>query len=212
MEQRYIDNIKQTTPSGMFTERNINGLWVSADGVVYKDFDKEVHYVTEDDLDGINLVRHFAGVDWGYEHHGIIVVIGEDAQGNQYLIEEHAHQHLDIDAWVEIAKGIKARYGNIPFYCDSARPEHVDRFEDEGLLALYADKSILSGIEQVGKRFKAETLYIVRCRVDRFPKEIYNYVWNEQSGLPLKVHDDVMDAIRYAIYTDSINYDSFSFD
>ena len=28
------------------------------------------------------------------------------------------------------------------------------------------------------------------------------YVWNEKTGEPIKLYDDVMDAIRYAIYTD----------
>src|SRR5699024_12303247 len=72
------------------------------------------------------------GVDWGYEHYGAIVVIGVDVGGSYYIVEEHAHQHKDIDQWVSIAKNIKLKYGNIPFYCDSARPEYVVRFSKIG--------------------------------------------------------------------------------
>ena len=36
-----------------------------------------------------------------------------------------------------------------------------------------------------------------------FKKEIYMYSWNEKTGEPIKLWDDVMDALRYAIYTDN---------
>ena len=40
LSKRYIEGIKARTPSGMFYERAILGLWVSGDGAVYRDFDE----------------------------------------------------------------------------------------------------------------------------------------------------------------------------
>ncbi|PDZ93710.1 PBSX family phage terminase large subunit, partial [Bacillus cereus] len=80
--------------------------------VVYKDFNKDVHYIEETDLKDIKFTKYFAGVDWGYEHFGSIVVIGEDDEENLYLLEEHAKQHEEIDFWVGVAKDVKSRYGN----------------------------------------------------------------------------------------------------
>lgn len=205
LSERYKANTIASTPSGMFTDRDIKGLWVSAEGVVYKDFRKDVHYITSKDLHNIKFKRYFAGVDWGYEHHGSIVVIGEDIFGNKYLLEEHSAQHEEIDYWVDVAKDIKSRYGHIPFYCDTARVEHINRFKKEKIRALYADKAVLSGIEAVAKGFKTETLKVVVDRVDLFKKEVFMYAWDKKSGQPLKVWDDVLDALRYAIYTDSLN-------
>lgn len=205
LSERYKANTIASTPSGMFTDRDIKGLWVSAEGVVYRDFRKDIHYITSKDLHNIKFKRYFAGVDWGYEHHGAIVVIGEDIFGNKYLLEEHSAQHQEIDYWVDVAKDIKSRYGHIPFYCDTARPEHISRFKKEKLKAMNADKSILSGVESVAKGFKTETLKVVVDRVDLFKKEVFMYAWDKKSGQPLKVWDDVMDALRYAIYTDSLN-------
>lgn len=212
LDERYVQSIKDSTPTGMFYERNVKGLWVSSDGVVYKDFDKDVHFVDEERLKEINFIRHFAGVDWGYEHHGVIVVVGECEFGDLYLVEEHAHQHREIDDWVKIALSVQSRYGNINFYCDSARPEHVDRFEREGLKAIYADKAILAGVEEVARHIKTRRFFVVKSRCPRFVKEIYMYVWNEKAGVPIKLWDDVMDATRYAIYTDKSYQPSFSFD
>lgn len=211
LSYRYRDNIKASTPSGMFYDRDIKGLWVSAEGIVYKDFRKDVHYISPSKLKDINFVKYFAGVDWGYEHFGSIVVIGKDDKGNLYLLREYSKQYEEIDYWVKIAKEVKQTYGNIIFYCDSARPEHVQRFKREGIRAQNADKAVLSGIEVVAKGFKTKTLFVVEDEVDLFKKEIFMYAWNKKTGEPIKLWDDVLDALRYAIYTEG-KAGSISFD
>ncbi len=203
LNERYRENIKATTPSGMFYDRDIKGLWVADSGVVYKDFDQNIHYISESKLKDINFVKYFSGVDFGYEHFGAIIVIGQDDQDNFYLIEEHAKQFEEIDYWVDVALGIKDRYGNINFFCDSARPEHVKRLRREHIRAINADKAVISGIEEVARLFKRKKLFVVKDRVQRFKKEIYMYVWNETTGEPVKQFDDVLDALRYGIYTNN---------
>lgn len=210
LDPEYVESIVKSTPSGMFTDRDIYGRWVAAEGIVYKDFDQAKHLLTAEQIKQVNMVTYFAGVDWGYEHYGAIVVIGQDDLGRLYLLEEHAKQHEEIDYWVDIAKGVKARYGNILFYCDSARPEHVSRFRREGLRARNADKAVLSGIEVVARGFKQDKLFIIDT-VKRFKEEIYMYAWNEKTGEPIKQFDDVLDALRYALYTHSKG-SVFSFD
>lgn len=211
LSERYRENIKASTPSGMFTDRDIKGLWVSAEGIVYKDFRKKVHYISSSKLKNINFVKYFAGVDWGYEHFGSVVVIGKDDKGNLYLLKEYSKQYEEIDYWVKVAKEVKQTYGNIIFYCDSARPEHVQRFKREGLRAKNADKAVLSGIEVVAKGFKTKTLFVVEDEVDLFKKEIFMYAWNKKTGEPIKLWDDVLDSLRYAIYTEG-KVGSISFD
>lgn len=199
LSPRYIQNIKESTPSGMFYDRDIRGLWVTGEGVVYSDFDSNKHFIN--DVDNIEFETYIAGVDWGYSHFGSIVVFGIDKQNNWYLLEEHAKQFKEIDYWAEVALDIKARYGNINFYCDSARPEHVERFRRERIRAINADKSVLSGIEEVARLIKLGRFFVVSDKVKVFKKEIYNYVWDEKTGNPVKENDDVMDSMRYAIYS-----------
>lgn len=200
LTQRYIDNIVATTPSGMFTDRDINGFWVTPEGIVYADFNEKVHYI--DSIEGINFVKYIAGVDWGYSHYGVIVVIGIDDKENYYIIKEIAKQFEEIDFWIEEAKKIQEEYGNIPFYCDTARPEYIQMFKNEFINAIDADKAVLSGIEAVAKLYKSRRLFILRSAVNRFKDEIYMYVWKEKADEPVKEFDDVQDTIRYAIYTE----------
>lgn len=199
LSPRYIQNIKESTPSGMFYDRDIRGLWVTGEGVVYSDFDSNKHFIN--DVDNIEFETYIAGVDWGYSHFGSIVVFGIDKFNNWYLLEEHAKQFKEIDYWADVALDIKARYGNINFYCDSARPEHVERFRRERIRAINADKSVLSGIEEVARLIKLGRFFVVSDKVKVFKKEIYNYVWDEKTGNPVKENDDVMDSMRYAIYS-----------
>lgn len=199
LSPRYIQNIKESTPSGMFYDRDIRGLWVTGEGVVYSDFDSNKHFIN--DVDNIEFETYIAGVDWGYSHFGSIVVFGIDKLNNWYLLEEHAKQFKEIDYWADVALDIKARYGNINFYCDSARPEHVERFRRERIRAINADKSVLSGIEEVARLIKLGRFFVVSNKVKVFKKEIYNYVWDEKTGNPVKENDDVMDSMRYAIYS-----------
>lgn len=201
LDPEYVESIVASTPSGMFSDRDIYGKWVSAEGVVYRDFNESKHYV--DSVDNVNFVKYFAGVDWGYEHHGTVVVIGLDDKGTYYLLEEVAKQHREIEWWCDIALDIKERYGNIPFYCDTARPEYLTAFRNKGLKAVKAKKEVLAGIGEVARLFKQDRFKIVEDNVELFKEEIYMYSWNERTGEPNKVNDDVLDSVRYAIYSDT---------
>lgn len=201
LTDRYKNNIKASTPSGMFYERDILGKWVTGEGSIYKDFDQSRHYISSDDAKTYKFSTYYAGVDWGYEHPGAIVLLGETDTGDIVLLKEYSAQHKEIDYWVEVGKDIKREYGNIMFYADSARPEHVIRFNREGLKCVNAEKARLSGVEEVSKVIKSDKFRVVKDQVDLFKKEIYMYSWNKKTGEPMKEHDDVLDALRYAIYT-----------
>lgn len=210
LPEDYVSSLKASTPTGMFYDRAILGLWVSGDGVVYQDFNEKAMVKK-----GLSVPRDalfYAGVDWGYEHLGSIVVMA-DYGGSTYLLEEDTEQYKEIDYWVTRAKQVKAKYGNIRFYADSARPEHVARFNREGIRCINANKSILSGIEEVASLMKQGHFY-VDSNAHEFLNEVYEYIWDEKTGMPVKKHDDCMDAVRYAIYSQhhkSVNVRTFKY-
>ena len=200
LSERYRQSIKAATPTGKFYDRDILGLWTVAEGAIYSDFDKDVHVIDKPKHD---IVEYYAGVDWGYDHYGSIVILGEDGAGNTYILDGIAEQYKEIDWWVERAKEFQAIYGDMMFYADSARPEHVARFKRDKLRTINADKSVIAGIEEVAKRFKEERLFYIKGSLPRFEDEIYNYRWkpNSTRDEPIQEYDDVLDAIRYAIYS-----------
>lgn len=195
-------NIKDTTPSGVFYDRKILGLWSSADGVVYADFDKNIHFVEQ--LPKVAFTRYIVGVDWGYEHKGVMVLFGVTEDKTLYLIEEIVAQHKLIDWWIEQARKIIKDYGyGIPFYCDTARPDLIAEFQNNNIWTVDAIKDINAGVEKVAERIHNKKFFALKDKTPNFEKEVYSYVWDKKTGKPVKENDDVMDAVRYAIYTDS---------
>lgn len=201
LPSEYVKSLKAATPTGMFYDRRILGLWVSGEGAVYKDFDKRKMVIDRSELPEMD--RYVAGVDWGYQHKGCIVVFG--IKGDKwYLVEERTKQYREIDYWTDVAHQLQRKYGaKMPFVCDSARTEHIDHFRHAGINAKYGWKAVVSGIELVARTMKEHKFYVCEQANDQFLDEVYNYRWNDKASddAVIKEDDDVMDAVRYAIAT-----------
>ncbi|WP_048685297.1 PBSX family phage terminase large subunit [Lactobacillus gasseri] len=204
LSKDYVESIKAATPRGMFYDRGILGQWVTGDGIVYQDFNKDKMVIPRDRVpDGLD---YYVGVDWGYEHPNPIILLGDDKDGNTYVLEDYTQKHKFINYWVEIAKNLQTRFGrNLIFYADSARPDNVNEFQSNGLNCINANKNVLPGIECVARKMREGKFYVVDTASSGLLDEIYQYAWDESTGLPLKEndvrHNDRLDAIRYAIYS-----------
>ena len=203
LNKEYVESIEASTPSGMFFDRDILGVWVASEGVVYQDFNKDENYISNEEFEKVDIVKYFAGVDFGWEHHGSIVLVGKDKDYNFYLIKEIAEQHKHIGWWINEAKKIINQYGNISFHCDGARPDYINKMQEKGIKALPAKKDVIAGIGEVASLFKTRKLKVIEDNVKLFKTEIYNYVWHKGKDEPVKTNDDVLDALRYAIYSES---------
>lgn len=204
LSKDYVEALKAATPSGMFYDRSILGQWVTGDGIVYQDFNKDTMVIPRDRVpDGLD---YYVGVDWGYEHPNPIILLGDDKDGNTYVLEDYTQKHKFINYWVKIAQNLQNRFGrNLIFYADSARPDNVNEFQSNGLNCINANKNVLPGIECVAKKMREGKFYVVDTASSGLLDEIYQYAWDESTGLPLKEndvrHNDRLDAIRYAIYS-----------
>lgn len=201
LDPNYIKQKKAQTPTGMFYDREILGLWVSGDGLVYRDFDKQRMVIPKAKLP--HIVKYYCGVDWGFDHKGVITVWGDDNDGNVYLLHEYTSQFKFIYYWVKLAKKLQDKYGyNLTFWADSARPDNVTEFQKAGIDCRNANKSRMAGIEKVAEFMKTGHFFVNADGIDQFLDEIYQYVWDENTGEPKKENDDVMDSMRYAIFNE----------
>ena len=202
LSDRYRQSIIDSTPSGMFTDRDVNGAWAAASGIVYPDFQEGIHFIHADQLPP--MMRHFVGVDFGWEHYGVFTLFGVGVDGNLYLLREWSAKHRSIDDWIAIGKGIVSNCGDILFYCDSARPDLIREMQIGGLRAMNAIKDVVAGIGYVASLFKQRKLFVVSEGVSQFKKEIGVYAWKENADEPVKEMDDAMDSMRYGVYSDKI--------
>lgn len=204
LSKDYVESIKAATPKGMFYDRGILGQWVTGDGIVYQDFNKETMVIPRDHVpDGLD---YYVGVDWGYEHPNPIILLGDDKDDNTYVLEDYTQKHKFINYWVKIAQNLQTRFGrNLIFYADSARPDNVNEFQSNSINCINANKNVLPGIECVARKMREGKFYVVDTASSGLLDEIYQYAWDDKTGLPLKEndvrHNDRLDAIRYAIYS-----------
>ena len=141
--------------------------------------------------------------DYGYDKIGYKEVeLPDELDDRYYLIKEYAYKHKDIEYWINIAKEIIKEYGSINFYCDHARPDYISKLKVNGIRAINARKEVLEGISTVATLLKTNKLLILEDNVNIFKNEIYNYVWSKGKDEPIKQNYDVLDSLRYAIYSD----------
>lgn len=200
LSKDYVEALKAATPKGMFYDRSILGQWVTGEGIVYQDFNKDTMLVNEVPKN----LEYYCGVDWGFAegHENVITVFGDDPDTDTtYLLDIYSSTGKYIDYWIEIAQKIQEKYGyGINFWADSARPEYVSYFQQNGIQARNADKSVMDGVEYCSSRIKLDKFRVLRSCAKPFLDDIYQYVWDPVKGVPKKEHDNVMDSFRYAVF------------
>lgn len=198
----YVEALKAATPRGMFYDRSILGQWVTGEGIVYQDFNANTMVIDDKNIpDGLS---YYCGVDWGFAegHENVITVFGDDPDTDTtYLLDIYSSTGKYIDYWVEIAQQIQEKYGyGINFWADSARPEYVSYFQQNGIQARNADKSVMDGVEYCSSRIKLDKFRVLQSCAKPFLDDVYQYVWDPVKGVPKKEHDNVMDSFRYAVF------------
>nr|DAF09967.1 MAG TPA: large terminase [Caudoviricetes sp.] len=204
LDPDYVKSMKASKPSGMFYDRDILGLWVTGEGIVYQDFDAKKMVIDDDKIP--KGLHYYCGVDWGYEHPNPILLLGDDDQGNTYVLRDYTKKHKFINYWVKIAQNLQDEFGrNLIFYADSARPDNVNEFQAAGINCINANKNVLPGIECVAQKMREGKFFVAESCSQGLMNEIYQYAWDENTGQPLKEndvrHNDRLDALRYAIYS-----------
>lgn len=200
LDPTYVDSLKKSIPSGVWYDRDILGLWVAAEGMIYRDFNPSIHVIDEPKQ---QMIEYFGGIDWGFEHNGVIGVYGLDGDGNDYRLYETVERGRDINWWVNEAANIQRYHKNITFYADPSRPDNISAMQASGINCLAADNEVIEGISCVAGRFKLNRSFVVRSRNKEYLKEIYSYRWkpNAAKEEPIKENDHCMDSDRYAKYS-----------
>jgi phage terminase large subunit len=167
------------------------GMTGRIEGLVYRHWDIVEHWPS-------NIVDSCYGLDFGYNHPTALVEVAW-TDSTYYVRELIYESALTTPALIERMKtlGIKS---SKQIWADAARPDAIEEIKLAGFASIRAaDKSVKDGISST----KAKPLKIYQS--PGIVKEIRAYRWKtDANGKPLdepvKVNDDGMDAMRYAIY------------
>lgn len=193
---------------GDHARQELNGEFIARQGLVYNEFRKEQHIVSEYPETFAEVV---AGVDWGFANPGVILVGGVDGDGRIWIVNEVYLTQTRIDEWTQIASDLRRFYGVSRFYCDPSEPDYIEAFRQEGLAATKANNRVLTGLQAVKRRLSTAilrdkvdvSLLVVDQSCNNLLREIEQYEWKEhRDGLDdsvVKANDHAMDAMRYLV-------------
>lgn len=140
------------------------------------------------------------GADWGWNHPTAIVKIYLNYTMNKVWAEELIHEsYLTMDDLMTKIKGLNIPQDK-PIYCDSAEPQRIETLKRAGYDAIPANKDVKSGIDLL----KSMEFYLHSNSVKTWD-ETRKFKWRMKGEMktdePIKLFDDGLSAIRYAVYT-----------
>lgn len=138
------------------------------------------------------------GLDFGYNNPSALVEIA--VKDKRYYWKERLYESfLTNSALIERLKAMEiSRKAYI--YADSSEPQRIEEMNVAGFNVVPADKSVNDGIDFV----KSHDFYITKDSINT-QKEVKSYSWKVKNEKPIdepmKARDHLMDAGRYACYT-----------
>lgn len=190
-----------------FYKQEILGEFVSFEGLVYDNFDEDIHISKDKPKNPIVTV---AGTDWGTSSYGAIVIITLDSDGTVYVLDEIAKKGVVLnwdnqESWVDIGKQLQKTYNISHFFCDPSDPNAINTFNLSGMNAVKANNARIPGIREIQARFAGNKIKI-NPNCTNLLSEIKTYEWRKDKNDkilydldPVKVNDHSLDALRYAV-------------
>lgn len=208
----YIENLKASTPPGMWYDRKIKGLWVAAEGAVYELFNRNTHVIEPFKIP--DHWQRYRVIDYGYTNPFVCLWAAVDEDGRVYVYHEYYKDQTllkDHAAYINSYIETKENGGMIRYTDTIADHDAQDNAEmkNYGIRTRNANKTVNLGIEKVSERMVVQRdgkprLFIFR-NCEHTIREHSAYRWQEHKDgkpikeEPLKVNDHTCDALRYLI-------------
>jgi PBSX family phage terminase large subunit len=190
--------------SGKFAQQELEGEFVTYEGLVYEDFDRGRH--VKDST--AELRRYIVGADEGYTNPAVLLVVGVDGDGRAHIAEEYYRRRVLQGDVVAEAKRLHTKYMVEDLIIDPSAAGLIAEMQSEGLPVRRANNEVFEGIQAVKARLAPAGDGLPRLTVSpscvNIIAEFESYVWKETKALgvkdqPEKANDHALDALRYAI-------------
>ncbi len=210
--------------TGVRYQRLRQGLWVAAEGMVFSDFDWNLHVI-----DGFRPPAHWTRywtIDFGFTQPFCFQAWAKDEEGRLYRFGELYRTGMLVEeAALRIKEWMRKSGEDFPeaILCDHDAEGRATLEKHLGVATMAANKSVSPGLQAVMKRLrlaedgKPRLFFLKDSALARDPKlveakeptateeEFELYLWQEgiKDSVPVKRHDHGMDALRYlCLYLD----------
>lgn len=189
--------------TGQFARQELEGEFVTFEGLVYEDFDRGKHVVER----GGPWARVILACDEGYTNPAVMLVIGADHDGRLHVLDEFYRRRVLQGDVVAAATRLCHQYRIGEIVVDPSAAGLIAEMRADGLAVQEARNAVFDGIQRVKQA--------LACAGDGRPRltispscantlaEMESYVWKDgRDGVrdePEKVNDHAMDALRYGV-------------
>jgi PBSX family phage terminase large subunit len=198
--------------SGFFYKRFIEGLWIVAEGAIYKDsWSDELLYDLRDEPGGLKTrighTQRIIAVDYGTINPMVFLDIYDDGKifwvTREYYWDSGAEMRQKTDA--EYADDLVEFIGeenNAKVIVDPSAASFKVELIKRGIWQVDADNEVNEGIRISAMALNQRLVRFCRERTPRTIQEMQTYAWDRKAALrgeelPLKSHDHGPDAFRY---------------
>jgi|SRR5690348_10704796 len=209
----FIENIKKEY-QGLWYERFIEGKWVLAEGTIFDFFERGSHVIS---FPPGAADYYVLGVDYGTSNPTTFALIGynERTFPNKWLEKEYywdsrktLRQKTDTEYANDLKKFIEG-YKVKTIYVDPSATSfrvELNRLGLGSVSVIEANNEVLDGIRYHSINLSNGTFKICH-NCTKAIEEYGTYRWDQKASLrgedkPLKENDHLMDAIRYALYSE----------
>ncbi|GHV25416.1 hypothetical protein AGMMS4952_03080 [Spirochaetia bacterium] len=192
----YISDILDALPEKQ-RARFRDGLWIKAEGAIYDKFE-ECMVLSADLLPG-SFDRFAAGQDFGLNITNVKIGIKDNCI---YILEDYGSYNMTTKSFnEELLQRDWFRWNgtdvDFSVYCDPAGGERIQEITN----GVKANNSVDAGIDYIVAKMERKQFF-VSAKCSGVLSEIWDYSRDEDGEIN-KVNDHFLDAMRYAIFTDT---------
>jgi PBSX family phage terminase large subunit len=203
---------------GVFYQRFIDGLWVVAEGAIYKDAWSDQNLFEDSDIERLNLfqnyVERYLPIDYGTTNPFAMYDVLDD--GDTLWVVKEYYWDSKVETWqktdAQYADDLeKFMAEDSQIIIDPSAASFKAELIQRGIVAygdddINADNAVLDGIRMTSNMLARKKVKVHRHKCPRLIEELPAYAWDEKAALrgeekPIKEHDHGPDAIRYCIKT-----------
>ena len=154
LSEKLLAHLRSQARFSALREQEYYGEWFESGGVIYEDFDPNIH--VRPLPDSTNIIYKVAGVDWGTIEPTAIIVVGRDELGRTWWLHEfYRPKCYDMELYEELSR-IRSRWPNIHLYCDPSEPTRIEALRANGFLVHKANREVNARVSTIRSLLKRD--------------------------------------------------------
>lgn len=213
LDESYRENLKKEY-TGVFYDRFILGLWVVAEGAIYKEFteNKSDYIIKQSDVPRLKYIN--LGVDFGgnKSNHAVVATGFNDDMDEIFVLEAKSTpaSGVTVDEIVmgvlAIADEIKEKYGFIDsIYCDNVEQAIINQLRAKSPYPILNSikNEIIDRIRCENMLISSRRLHIVEGECDDLIDGLETAVWDDKKMTDTRLDNgtsniDILDGFEYS--------------